>query len=142
VHYTDRERVWSLPYPTIRKWTHYVIAYDHTNKDNTPLAWIDGIPASLTSRFDGAWAVTINADDFIIGNEEGGITVGSDQNFGGQIAYIRYWNRMLTGAEARALYEDPWRIYERPGWYQPLNIVNTTRVPRYGFTDHYNPGIF
>lgn len=117
------DRAFSVPYPEIRKWEHYVVTYDHSSTSNIPIVYKNGVPISVTDRFNGAWVLSTTPTDFVIGNEEGAIGIAANQNFGGYISHLRYWNRILTAGEARSLFENPWRIYEQPNRYQPLNLI-------------------
>lgn len=105
-HYTATERVWSVPYPTNGVLVHDIFTYDHTNKNNTPLAWRNGVPLTVTSRFDSGWTKTINANDIRIGGEPTPIAA-----WDGQIFLARYWNRLLTKNEPYQLFADPGVIY-------------------------------
>lgn len=101
--YPAREKVWSIAYPTLNVFSHYVFIYDHTNKNNAPEVIKNGVYVGTPSdRFDQAWTKTIVADT---------ITIGS--GWGGQIAYARVWNRLLKRREASQLYANPYHFYKK-----------------------------
>lgn len=109
-HYDDRERVWSIPFPTLNVWDHYVFIYNHTNYANTPVVYKNGVPITVTDRFSGAWVNPLTVDSFALGRN---YYTGGDQTGNVRIGYARLWNRMLTTHEAKDLYSNPWRIYRK-----------------------------
>lgn len=112
--YTNREKVWSVDYPSNNIWHHYVISYDHTNKDNVPLVYKNAVKIAVTNRFDASWTQTINSNDLSIGRS---FETGGDEYFGGYIAYFRLWKRILRPDEVAQLYVNPWCIYKKPPIY-------------------------
>ena len=102
-------------------WTHIIITFDGlSDNTKTPQFYIDNVPKNSY-----AFAVAPTGSQ---GSDDGVYGVGGDvgsSGFNGVIAVARYWNRVLGPAERRALFENPWRIYESPGKYQSLNNVST-----------------
>lgn len=108
--YDDRERVWSIPNPTLNQWDHYVFLYDHTNYANTPVVIKNGRPITVTDRYSGSWTNPLTVDTFRLART---LWTGGDQTGNVKIAYCRLWNRILPLQSARSLYGNPWQIYKR-----------------------------
>ena len=108
---------WQVPI-SVGVFNHVVVTYDGGSTSNDPVVYINGIPVTVTEV--GTPSGSRDSDSALIG-------IGNrsestfDRSFNGLILYTRYWNRILSAGEARSLYENPWRIYEQPNRYQPLN---------------------
>lgn len=110
--FDDRQRIWSVPYPTNGEVNHYILTYDHTvYTGSAPLIWKNGVAQTLTDRLNNSQSNTWTPNDLQIGI-----------NWDGAHYLYRYWNRLLTANEVTSLFVDPWQIYKQPR-FSILNAI-------------------
>jgi hypothetical protein len=116
VFYTDREKVWSTPYPTNNIWHNYIITYDHTNKDNVPRVWDNGVALELTNRWDAGWTKIIVPNTIYIGRA----LIGG--GWDGGILLVRAWKRIISDKEIGLLMADPTILYKKRSFFSFSNV--------------------
>ena len=83
------------------KWHHVVVTYDSDNISNDPVVYIDGVSQTVVeSSTPAGTAISDIGSQLSIGNRNN----TTDRTFDGYIDDVRVYNRILTAAEARALY--------------------------------------
>lgn len=102
--YTDRQRIFSMSYPTNGVVHHTILTYDHTNYNNVPLVWHDGDPISLIDRYNNGGTFLSSPPD--------GIYI-SGNTWDGVIFLVNYWSRMLTLKEVQERFRDPSGIFKQ-----------------------------
>jgi len=117
--YTATEKVWSTPYPTNNIWYNYILTYDHTNKDNVPRVWYNGVAQSLTNRFDSGWTRTIVPNTIYIARSL------SSGGWDGGILLVRAWKRILSDKEIGVLMADPTILYKKRGFFSFSNVPSS-----------------
>lgn len=82
-------------------WTHFCITYDGSDPASyTPTLYLNGQAATLSTQTDGSGAVASDSGQkFLVGNRP-----DSSRTFDGQIDCIQLWDRVLSAAEVRQLY--------------------------------------
>lgn len=106
---------WEFGTILYREWYHVVITYSFSSTSNDPTIHINGVPVTPTETQAPTGSVNSDDSNFYIGN-----TSAADNGFGGQVAYVRYWNRILSKNEIIALYSDPFRLYKEKTQNQSL----------------------
>lgn len=110
---------WDTPAITLNQWYHLVWTYGFTNTSEIPICYLNGVSQTISTLLSPAGsAPTDTTTNLGIGNRVGGTTKG----FVGNIAYVRYWNRILTQTEAKSLYVNPWQIYRKPN-FNPFYVA-------------------
>lgn len=108
--WTTSQGAWRTPLPTTGVLNHYVVTYNGTSTSNDPVAYLNGVLQTMTEVVTPAGTRRSDNAEAFIGNAY----TGSD-SWKGTIFYVRYWkDRILNQTEARQLYADPFRIYQRP----------------------------
>lgn len=115
---------WKFSGSDLNNWVHCVFTYDWSNVANVPTGYRNGKLESLTTV--AALGGTFNADEagFGLGNRS---AATFDRGIDAQIAYVRYWNRILTATEVKNLYSNPWQIYRR--WPESPYLKDIGFVP-------------
>jgi hypothetical protein len=85
-------------------WFHVVVSYDHSNVNNDPTLYINGIPQTLNETDTPAGTLNNEvATHVVIGNIKT-LTEDYSEGFDGKIFDARIYDRIITDAEALALY--------------------------------------
>lgn len=106
-------------------WSDILVTYDSTSTSNSPMFYQNGVQmsSSVVVAASGTYGNT-NDTQFLIGNiNQTGNALTRTWN--GRIAAVEYWMRILNPQEAKSLYTNPWQIYTRPNFYQPLNSISS-----------------
>jgi hypothetical protein len=106
--FTSTNGLWLSPNASILtgKWYHMVVAYDSSSAVNSPILYINGIPAvmSVSSTPVGTAVSDIN-DNLLIGNN-----AAQNRGFDGHLGLIRIYNRIIPPIEAASLFKvNAWR---------------------------------
>lgn len=112
---------WSVPYPPVNTWTHYIWTYDISSVSNNPLCYINGLPATVTTRATPSGSLPTDGTALSVGG-----VVGLSKSWEGNILYARVWNRILTPTDAKILYQNPFRIYKAPARIVVANTSTST----------------
>lgn len=93
-------------------WTSIIVTHENYDVVNTkPTFYINGKKYTTYSFDVTPTTGTLSADP-------GGISIGNLSTgiraFDGYIAYVRFWNRVLSDGEAYKLCVNPWVIYRQP----------------------------
>jgi hypothetical protein len=89
---------------TAGDWFHVIVTYDHTSTANDPIMYINGVAQTVIE--DGTPAGALNSEQgthVVVGNSKT-ITHDYDEGFDGKIFDARIYDRIITAAEALALY--------------------------------------
>jgi hypothetical protein len=89
---------------TTGSWFHVVVSYNHTSTSNDPVMYINGIPQTVVE--DTTPAGTLNSEvatHVVVGNSKT-LTLDYVEGFDGKIFDARIYDRIITDAEALALY--------------------------------------
>lgn len=123
VGFQTTEGDWDTPaVSTLNAWYHVVMTMDISSAANTPIIYVNATPQTLTVALGPVGTSPVDTSVVGLGNRP--VAAGSQtKGFVGNIAYVRYWNRILNQQEVKQLYENPWRIYKPLGFPQALNSV-------------------
>jgi len=94
---------WDAPENTIPldRWTHVAYSYDRSTTTNDPRIYVNGELVSVTEHQSPSGTASSDSDSILrIGNSEFAIS-----DFDGLIDDVRVYNRILSRAEVRRLYE-------------------------------------
>lgn len=109
---------WSITFPAINTWVHYVITYDEGATTNDPLFYVNGFPVTATqSGGDPTLSPATNTLGITVGNSSAG-TAGWD----GLLREFAHWDRILTPHEAAMLGANRWS----PAWF-PVGLKTYLR---------------
>lgn len=89
---------------------HLIGTYDGSSTSNAPVMWVDSI--------NTAWNVNATLPSGTRSSDNtalaiGGRTLDTARAFNGLIYLVRIWNRVLTNAEIKQLFRNPWIINRR-----------------------------
>lgn len=101
----------SFPTPSASAWHHYTLTMDRANRANT--AYVDGTLQTLTTVSHTATAGGNFANLTLYIMSRAGTTLF----VAGRLNDLRFYNRILSASEAKAIYTDP------------LGVFNRVRVP-------------
>lgn len=118
VAWTTTEGDWDTPAFTANNWYHVVTTYDMGSTANNPIIYVNNVSQSVTRISTPAGSAPTDSTTIVLGNRTTG--EGAIKGFVGDIAYVRYWNRILTATEVGLLYSNPWRIYAMPQQFNSL----------------------
>jgi hypothetical protein len=94
--------LWSTPTASIitKRWYHIALVYDRTGSENDPVMYIDGVSQTVTENTSPSGSPTSDADfELWIGNRP-----DLARTFDGLIDEVRFYNRALSAAEIKRLY--------------------------------------
>jgi RNA polymerase sigma factor (sigma-70 family) len=98
------EGSWATPdnHVALNAWQHVALTYDNGSAENSPVFYINGIPATTVAQTDPEGSVSSDAESTLtIGN-----TPTLDRTFDGAIDDVRIYNRILSHSEIQELVAD------------------------------------
>jgi hypothetical protein len=106
--------------PGFNQWYHLVFTNSNLSQTSGAgvLIYQNNVSQSLTINTTGAGAQSADSTDLGVGNRPA--SGGSTKGCPGRIAYVRYWNRVLSSTEVTTLYKDPFGIYLPDGYIRKL----------------------
>lgn len=108
---------------SLNAWNHFVVTHQGIDSiSTTPKIFLNGIERSQVGVV--APTGTLRTDDAVL--TIGGRNSSIDRQYGGYIAYVRVWNRVLDGTEVRSLYANPFVIYKQPKFIYANSIAVAT----------------
>lgn len=117
--WTTTDGVFQTPAVSLNAWHHVVCSYSFSAATNIPVFYIDGFSVTVTPNPQSAGSAPTDTTGLGLGNRP--LAAGSQTKaWVGDIAYVRYWNRILSKFEVNQLYQNPWRIYQKPKLWSPL----------------------
>lgn len=95
---------------SLNAWNHFIVTHQGIDStSSTPKIYLNGVERSQVGVVAPTGSLRTDDSVFTIG----GRNSTTDRQFGGYIAYVRVWNRVLGGSEVRRLYSNPFIIYQQ-----------------------------
>ena len=116
----DPLRIFSIPYPSWGVVHHIIMTWDHTNTNNAPSIWLDGVQQTVTDRYNNNFGIVNSSNDIEFTNATSNV-------WDGAYFLTRYWNRLLTKNEINELNLNPLIVYQQ----QKRSILNTSAAAVY-----------
>ena len=115
---------------TMDAWNHIALTYDNALTTNDPVIYINGVSVNVNESSAPIGAIdTDEVLQFVIGNIANS---GLDYPFGGQIADVRIYDRILTAAEIAAIhFGSLGDVNESPGLMFQAPCVRTSELAQY-----------
>lgn len=119
-YYDDRATtpgIWYAPANSVKlnEWNHVAMAYDNGSVSNDPTFYVNGVAVETHEAQAPVGTLDIDTVASI-----GRLNIGPEFNFDGKIDEVRVYNRVLSPAEIRAL-------YDRASSATKLNVSQNTR---------------
>lgn len=114
---------WDFTIPVAQAWTNVVLTYSGSSTANTPIIYVNGIPASVVLATSPSGSYGTGGGNLYLGNWSTGA-----RNWDGMLAHFALWNgAILTAGEALSLANGMNPLLIRPdslSTYLPLDGIN------------------
>lgn len=110
---------WTVPVDSnpLDTWTHIATTFNNSSDANDPILYINGNSVTVSEPQPPSGTVVDDATNrFVVGAQTNTGNIAYD----GRIAYVHYYNRILTGAEIQQIMRHPGSIADGLKLYAPL----------------------